>query len=207
MTTAVRHFPLHPSATPSTESQPPHPKRWTKKEYYELVDRGAFQGQRIYLFRGEIIEFSRMGNPHAVCVTKANSVFFKLFPSESYYLRVRLPFDAPGESVPEPDLAVCTLQQAFVEPHPTTAVLVIEASDSSITHDRDKALEYAAAGVPEYWIVDLSGRCVEIYRNPVPDSTAPLGFRYPPPTVAKEDQTLSPLALANAGIKVADLLP
>jgi Uma2 family endonuclease len=171
------------------------------------VDQGVFAGQHFYLFRGGLIEMAPMGNPHAVCVMKSTSILFKLFPTENYFLRVQLPFDAPGDSVPEPDFAICTNDQAFVKPHPKAAALIIEVSDSSIEHDREKALEYAAAGVEEYWIVDLADRCVEIYRNAVSDRSAVLGFRYPPPTVAKDTESVSPLALGGASVQVADLLP
>jgi Uma2 family endonuclease len=85
--------------------------------------------------------------------------------------------------------------------------LVVEIADSSLRLDRRKAEIYAAAGVQEYWIVDLGERCVEIYRNPGLDRTAPLGFHYPPASVAKEEQTISPLAVPSAIVKVADLLP
>jgi hypothetical protein len=61
--------------------------------------------------------------------------------------------------------------------------------------------------VPEYWIVDLSARCLEIYRDPVPDRSAALGFRYPPPAVAGEDQTVPVWSLPGATVKVADILP
>lgn len=207
MTTAVDHSGQANQATSLSDDQPPPPKHWTKAEYYALVEQGVFENQRVSLFRGELIEMAPMGNQHAVCVMKSTSVLSKLSGAGNYFLRVQLPFDGPGQSVPEPGFAVCTNQQAFTQPHPKTAVLIIEVSDSSIDHDRDKALEYAAAGVPEYWIIDLTDRCVEIYRNPVPDRSALLGFRYPPPTVLKADQFISAQALAGAQIRISDLLP
>ena len=35
-------------------------KRWTKHEYNDLVDRGAFEGQHVYLCRGELIQMAAM---------------------------------------------------------------------------------------------------------------------------------------------------
>jgi Uma2 family endonuclease len=195
-----------PSRQSTSESEAPHVKRWTKDEYNELVDRGFFNGMRLYLFRGELIEMAPMGNPHAQSIMKGSNWAFATF-RPAFEVRVQMPFSVPDESMPEPDLLICTLQQNEVKPHPKSALLVIEVAESSLDHDRDKALEYAAAGVQEYWIVDLNDRCIEVYRNPVPDRTAPLGFRYPPPTVVKENESLAPLALPTANIKASDLLP
>lgn len=50
---------------------------------------------------------------------------------------------------------------------PATALLVIEVAQTSQARDRDKARDYAAADVPEYWIVDLVARDVTVYRNPI----------------------------------------
>jgi Uma2 family endonuclease len=33
----------------------PHVKRWTKQEYFELVEKGFLYGQSTYLFRGELV--------------------------------------------------------------------------------------------------------------------------------------------------------
>jgi Uma2 family endonuclease len=42
------------------------------------------------------------------------------------------------------------------------------AADSSLRYDREvKPKLYAAAGIPEYWIVDLQHRRVEVYRAPL----------------------------------------
>ena len=52
-------------------------------------------------------------------------------------------------------------------------LLVVEVADTSLAHDRyTKAPLYARAGIPEYWIVDLNGERIEVYREP---STA--GYR------------------------------
>jgi Uma2 family endonuclease len=199
-----------PSLPAETPPEPPHSprvKRWTTEEYLDWVNRGAFEGQRLYLFRGELIEMSPMGSPHSTSTMKSTSAFTITFPVGPYFVRVQCPFITPGDTLPEPDFAICTKETAFHLPYPKAAVLIVEVADSSLAYDREKALEYAAAGVQEYWIIDLNDRCIEVYRNPVPDRTAPLGFRYPPPTVVRENETISPLAMPTATVKVIDLLP
>jgi Uma2 family endonuclease len=184
----------------------PRIKRWTKREYNDLVDKGAFRGQRLYLFRGGLIEMPPMGAPHAQCLLKVTEWAYATFRPE-HRVRIQMPFDAPGDSMPEPDAAVITTEASRRLPHPNAAILVIEVSDSSIELDRDKVLEYAAAGVPEYWIVDVNARQVEVYRQPVPDGSMSLGFRYSVQQMAAGTDVLAPLAKTEARIAVSDLMP
>ncbi|MBV8780130.1 MAG: Uma2 family endonuclease, partial [Phycisphaerae bacterium] len=132
----------------------PHLKRWTKAEFNEAVDRGWFVwDRRVFLFRGELIELPPMGSLHAFGISNLNDWLTETF-KRPHRIRIQSPFDAPGESMPEPDGAVVTHEQMRRRPHPNQALLLIEVADSSIELDREKAFEYAAAGVPEYWIVN-----------------------------------------------------
>jgi Uma2 family endonuclease len=183
---------------------PPRVKKWTKSEYMELTEH--FHGQHVYLFRGELIEMSPQYHPHTFAVTELDDELRLIFGvRKGYKIRVQMPFDVAGESMPEPDLLVCTEAQNRRLPHPNEALLVVEVADSSLAIDRMKALEYAAAQVQEYWIVDVKGRRVEVYRHPVPDPTTPLGFRYPPPTIVEATGTVEPLAKLGATIALANL--
>jgi Uma2 family endonuclease len=70
--------------------------------------------------------------------------------------------------MPEPDLALVAVAR-FGEPRPDRAFLVIEVADSSLAVDRtDKAEIYAAAGVAEYWIVNIPDRAIEVHTEPEP---------------------------------------
>jgi Uma2 family endonuclease len=184
----------------------PRVKRWTKQEYNEIVDLGAFSQQRIYLFRGDLIEMPSMGAPHAQCLMKVSDWLYSTFKPGNA-IRVQMPFDTPGESMPEPDAAVVASDASARLPHPNAALLIIEVSDSSIDLDRDKALEYAAAGVADYWIVDLRSRQIEVFRQPVPHTAAPLGFHYSIRQLVTESENISPLAKPSSVIPVKDLLP
>src|SRR5437764_938018 len=124
--------------------EPPHPKRWTKAQYMDLVNRGALDRQRLYLFRGELIEMPPMGHLHATSFMKVSEVLFTTFYPQ-YKVRTQSPFETPGESMPEPDGLVCEAEDAGRLPHPSRALLVIEISDTSLEYDREKAAEYAAA--------------------------------------------------------------
>ena len=183
---------------------PPRLKRWTKQEYCDLYERGAFRGMRLHLFRGEVYEIPPQHHPHGFAVMKLHTALGKAFGLDTgFEFRIQLPFDVPGESMPEPDALVCTTAQGERRPHPSAAVLVIEVADSSLAYDREKALEYAAAQVPEYWIIDVNRRRIEVYRNPVVDATTELGFRYPPPTFIETSGSVAPRSGLGSAILVA----
>jgi Uma2 family endonuclease len=183
----------------------PHLKRWTKREYNDEVNRGAFQKQRLFLYRGELIEMPPMGSLHSFGVTNVTEWLAQNFLPH-YRIRIQQPFETPGESMPEPDGAVVTPEQMRRRPHPSVALLLIEVSDSSLELDHEKALEYAAAKVPEYWIVDMRGRCVEIHREPSADSTALLGFRYAAHRVALDGEVIASLLRPDKPVAVASLV-
>ncbi len=89
--------------------------------------------------------------------------------------------------------------------HPSTAALVVEIADTSLRFDRAvKGRVYAAAGIADYWIVNLRDRVVEVYREPIRGMRR---ARYAATHVVHPGETLTPLASAEARIAVADLLP
>lgn len=69
--------------------------------------------------------------------------------------------------------------RAYTAAHPADPVLVVEIALSSLALDREhKASLYARAGRPEYWILNLMERVLEVYRDPVPSQNASYGWDY-----------------------------
>ena len=88
------------------------------------------------------------------------------------------------------------------------ALLVIEIADSTLAYDREaKGSLYARFGIPEYWIVNLVERLVEVCRHPEPDDRARFGFSYHPLDRYHAADVITTEALPGARIVVADLLP
>jgi Uma2 family endonuclease len=113
-------------------------------------------------------------------------------------------------SVPDPDLAVIAgaIGTHRTANNPTTALLIVEVSETTLSYDRKtKASLYAASGISDYWILNLVDRQLEVYRDLVPDATQPFGFRYANVTILHAGDVVSPRALPGATVAVADLLP
>ena len=92
--------------------------------------------------------------------------------------------------------------------HPTSALSLVEVSETTLAYDRGrKGSLYAAAGIADYWIVNLVDRQLEVYRDPVADPNEPSGFRYNTRIDFVSGQSATPLALPGMTIAVADLLP
>jgi Uma2 family endonuclease len=92
--------------------------------------------------------------------------------------------------------------------HPARPMLVVEVADTALPMDRQyKGSAYARAGLPDYWIVNLVDRQVEVYRRPATDPAADFGWRYLDVLILAPGEAVTPLALPDARIAVADLLP
>jgi hypothetical protein len=111
-------------------------------------------------------------------------------------------------SEPLPDVAIVGGPRDSHTCRPKTAHLVVEVSDSTLAYDRHtKSSLYAAAGISEFWIVNLVHRQLEVHRGPKSDLQAEHGWSYGDCFVLKPTDHVAPLAHPQAQILVADLLP
>jgi Uma2 family endonuclease len=137
----------------------------SRREYDKLVELGAFENEHVELLEGVLVVMSPQGGPHAGVTAWLARVLGRQL-DWSYDVRSHSPFAATDHSEPEPDVSVSRKAASFVE-HPSTALLLVEVSASSLDKDRGVKLPiYAASGVPEYWIVDLNTRTIEVYTEP-----------------------------------------
>lgn len=182
---------------------PPRRRRWSRQEYHRMVEVGLLQDDdRVELLDGEIVEMSPPGPPHSAVITRANSLLLRIF-GEAFYVRVQLPVALDKYSEPQPDFAVIRVQDLDDEEHPATALLVLEVSDSSLRYDRvRKSRAYARAGIPEYWIVNLRERQLEVQRDP--DAAA---GAYRERFVLDSEAEIEPLEAPGRRLRVEDLLP
>jgi Uma2 family endonuclease len=184
--------------------------RWNYEEWDHMVATGVFEGKRVELIDGKIVDMSPQLEPHTVAVMLATKAMQKIFKEPRFCVRAQFPMRVGNDSEPEPDVAVVrgSIREPLKLGHPTTALVVIEVSDDSLRKDRGiKADLYAAAGIADYWIINLPQRQVEIRRNPARDTKGRFGFRYSHVEVFKSGESIAPLAAARRLIPTSDLLP
>jgi Uma2 family endonuclease len=189
---------LLPSSRPA--SAVPRPIRWTCAEFHRFGDLGLFEGRRAMLIDGVILEEGPMNPPHAITLELVEETLRTAFGT-GWRFRSQSPLVLGQDTDPEPDFVVIGGVARGSSGHPTTADLVVEVADSSLDFDtHEKRLLYARAGIREYWVVDINGRRLLVYRDPNAGD-------YATQQAFGSTDTVSPLAAPTATVRVADLLP
>jgi len=184
-------------------------KRWKRVEYERLVDRGVFEpGDRIELIDGLLLVSEPQSSPHYTAIRLVERALSRAF-GEGWDVRTQAPIALDDTSEPEPDVAVVRGGvRDFAVAHPADPVLVVEVAASSLAFDREhKASLYARAGRPEYWIVNLIDRVLEVRRDPAPEPSAPYGWDYALVDVLGPTDRVSARGAPAVEISVVDLLP
>jgi len=187
----------------------PVPRRFSREEYYRMGEAGIFApDEHVELIQGEILYMAPQGGPHFTGTRAAEEALRAAFGA-GFDVRPQGPLALGLSSEPEPDIAVVHGSfRDYEDDHPTSALLVVEVSESTLVYDRTtKASLYASAHIADYWILNLVEDLVEVYRSPKPDPTAPFGASYGQVTLHKRGDVVSPLSAPQASIRVDDLLP
>jgi Uma2 family endonuclease len=138
-------------------------RRLSFEDVMAMVEAGILgESDRVELEGGVLVEMEPSGGTHGNRVTWLNMHFARTL-DEGFVVRVQDTFRTPDGGFYEPDLLVCGPTGDEV---PRSADLVIEVAVSSRQRDREKAAVYAAAGVTEYWIVDVAHSEVVVHREP-----------------------------------------
>jgi Uma2 family endonuclease len=188
---------------------PVRTRRWTRAEYDRLIEHGVFlPDEPLELLGGELIVSEPQNSAHYTAIGLVEDALRAALGS-GWLVRSQGPVELDDESEPEPDVAVTRGdRRSFSRRHPARPALVVEVADSSLAFDRAyKGSLYARARLDDYWIVNLVDRVVEIYRPPIPDPSAPFGWRYASREVLSPESSVELLAVPEARVLVGDLLP
>lgn len=184
-------------------------RRWTRAEYDYLIDIGVFRPEeRLELLGGELVVSEPQNSAHYTAIGLAEDALRAVLP-QGWLVRSQGPIALDDESEPEPDVAVTPGdRRSYSRRHPARPALVVEVAESRLAFDRDhKGSLYARAGLEDYWIVNLVDRVLEVYRRPVQDPAAAVGWRYASKETLDAESIVELLAVPGARVLVRDLLP
>ena len=184
-------------------TQMPNRRKWTRAEFARLNEEDG----RYELIQGELVKKMGMNGPHANTILLLQSALLQIF-GIGYMVRIQLPLIVSETSEPEPDAAIVEgSPRDNPQNNPTSALLCVEVSDSTLASDLGiKASLYAQAEVAEYWVVDIHSRLIHVHRTPIAAAALPNGFGYQTVSRLTENDAISPLAAPQSSISIADLL-
>ena len=144
------------------------------------------------------------GTPHVLTLRLLATALENALVDPAVFVSTQDPIRLDNFSEPEPDLALIkgTILD-YVEHHPGAEdiYLVIEVADSTLKQDcevKDKL--YARSSIPEYWVIDIKNRQVQIFRDPTPTG-------YSSQLILTETHSVSPLAFPEMILSIASILP
>jgi Uma2 family endonuclease len=191
------------------EIYPTRLRRWTRAEYERLIEIGVFHpGEPIELLGGELMVSEPQGSAHYTAIGLMEDAL-RAALGPGWLVRSQGPIALTDDSEPEPDVAVTRgSRRDYSREHPARPALVVEVAESSLSLDREhKGSLYARAGVADCWTLNLVERVLEIYRDPILDSTTRFGWRYASLEILAPGASAAPLAAPAARIPVSDVLP
>lgn len=173
--------------------------KFTVDDYYHMSEAGILrETDRVELIDGEIRKMDPIDPLHAGMVNRLNHVFNRWIGDE-VIVRVQNPIRLHAYTETMPDLALVRWRDDFyAQQHPTTGdiLIAIEVANRSIAYDRSEKLpRYAAAGIPEVWLVNIVRKTLEQYAAPEAD-------RYTEQQVLGQGQVLTARAIANLELPI-----
>lgn len=153
----------------TTASGAAHYRRFTQEEYFQMVEAGILDAEdHTELLHGYITEVTAQNAPHRAAVGKVSQTFNLKLAEKNYWAQIQSTLPLDDRNVPEPDVAVLSgAPDDLLDGEPDEIPLVVEVADTSLETDRTAKLAcYAENEIPEYWIVNLQDRTLEVYRDP-----------------------------------------
>ena len=178
-------------------------RRFTVDEYLKMVETGILsEDDRVELLDGEIVKMPPPPGPDHNAPTGILTRLFVLGVGSRAVVLPGPTLRLSKRSAPEPDFVLLRPDPRNYRdryPEPGDVLLLVEISDSSIRRDRQLKLPlYAAAGIREYWIVDVQSETVEAYKDPAGSSFASVW-------VFRRGESLSPSAFPDLRIAVDEI--
>lgn len=145
--------------------------KWSVEDYHHMIAAGILRDRRVELLAGDIIQMSPEGPLHASRLRKIANYLRSLLNglalvSEAHPVTLQ-------QSEPEPDIAIVRLPESkYDRRHPGSEDIfwLIEIADTTLAVDLNKKKQiYAAAGINEYWVMNVKANSLTVFRQPIGD--------------------------------------
>lgn len=142
-------------------------------DYEMLAAAGSFHAiGKTELLNGTVYAMSPQHRAHGYAtselVYRLRSALQAL--ASPLYVAFEQSVNLDSHSEPQPDIILTTQPRGEGAIPAASVALLVEVSVSTRAYDLDdKAMVYAAAGVPEYWVVDVRAATVHIFSSPRAD--------------------------------------
>lgn len=129
-----------------------------------------YDGKRTELVNGKIIAMTEPSTLHILIIRALTRLLDRHINAHDYELEcisgagIEIPRSGRKSDARDPDLIVCSREQLqalrpltkamFLEGNPPSLVVEVSSPGNEANDTVDKRLEYALAGVPEYWILN-----------------------------------------------------
>lgn len=156
--------------------------------------------EKVELIAGQIIQKMPKGPAHSALCKRIEKLIERRL-QEQVLVRVQDPIQLDDYSEPEPDIAVVHANADFyadAHPTPSEVYLIVEVADSTTEHDlTTKANLYAAAGIADYWVINVKARQLHVFREPQSDG-------YQRQLILRAQQSISPVVFPACSILVQE---
>jgi len=175
--------------------------RYTVEQFLGMAEAGILPERGVELIEGLLVEMSpEVNNRHgetrrilAEMLLDQRHGRYAAYPS----LSLRL---GPRDMV-DPDFVLVRLPQGDLSGEVSAAdvALIIEVAGSSLDYDlREKRERYAAARIPEYWVIDLQSDLAHVFWDPRGDG-------YDACRVAAIGETIAPREFPDVSVDLAQV--
>ncbi len=171
-------------------------RRFSVSDYAKMLESGILdEDDRVELIDGEVRRMSPIVSRHVAIVNRLTRLLVRMV-GDTAIVSIQNPIPLNDYTEPQPDVTVVRWRSDFYEQlkaQPEDVLLLIEVADSSLQYDRQEKLpRYAAAGIPEVWIVDIDEN-----RQVIEQYAAPQGGLYSIPQIHAVGEVIVSVSLPD----------
>ena len=154
------------TSTPSFVGARPY--RMGADDYVRAILSGSFGDAHVELVEGELIEMAPSGLEHGRQNGSLAVELGILYVPLGYLICIDTIVQLSEGTIRAPDISVVDIEPSDSSRLlPTDILLAVEIAGTTLGTDLgSKRIDYASAGIRNYWVVDVAGRRIHTYTDP-----------------------------------------